>query len=174
MNLLFEDILIDLLKREGGFVNDPADRGGATNFGVTIGTLKRHNIDMDGDGDVDIDDVKLLDFATVKKLYREQYWEPAKVERLPGEYWPIYFDMVVNHGQANAVRILQRAANSTGEYLLVDGIIGPKTINAVRGVPISRIVAERVLFFAAIVHSDKTQRRFWFGWFNRSLEFLES
>ena len=40
-----------ILKWEGGFVNDPADLGGATNMGVTIGTWKSCGYDKDGDGD---------------------------------------------------------------------------------------------------------------------------
>lgn len=173
MAIIFEDILIDLLKREGGFVNDPDDRGGATNLGITIGTLKAHGLDLDGDGDIDIDDVKAIDFGVAKKLYKDKYWTPAKVSMISQHLQPIFFDMVVNHGQRHATRILQKAANACGHNLAVDGIVGKNTWNASVTTSLQRVVAYRILFFAGIVHSDKSQETFWFGWLNRSLEFWD-
>ncbi len=167
MSYLFEDILIDLLRREGGFVNDPVDRGGATNMGVTIHTLRAHNIDVDGDGDIDVQDVQELDFSLVKQIYRDKYWIPSNAEQLLADVQPIYFDMVVHHGPANAARILQRAAG-----IKADGIVGPVTIAHSFTTPIKKIVGERILFLAGIVHSDRTQHRFWHGWLHRALEFL--
>ena len=57
-----------ILKWEGGFVNDPADLGGATNMGVTIGTWKSCGYDKDGDGDIDVDDLHLLTRADVEEF----------------------------------------------------------------------------------------------------------
>ncbi|MBL4872523.1 MAG: peptidoglycan-binding protein, partial [Rhodobacteraceae bacterium] len=58
--LSIDDIVSDILRREGRYVNDPDDPGGATKFGVTIHTMRRLGIDVDGDGDVDVDDVRKL------------------------------------------------------------------------------------------------------------------
>ena len=55
-----EQIAKEIVDREGGYVNDPDDPGGATKFGVTIGTLRQLGLDLDGDGDVDIDDYRGL------------------------------------------------------------------------------------------------------------------
>jgi lysozyme family protein len=167
MSYLFEDILIDLLRREGGFVNDPVDRGGATNMGVTIHTLIAHGIDVDGDGDIDVDDVKQLEFSHVKKIYRDKYWIPSKAEHLLADVQPIYFDMVVHHGPNTAARILQKAAG-----IKADGIVGPVTIAHSFKTPVKKIVGERILFLAGIVHADRSQHHFWHGWLNRALEFL--
>ena len=54
------DIAKAIVTREGGFVNDPDDPGGATNFGVTIHTMRRLGLDLTGDGQVDISDVRSL------------------------------------------------------------------------------------------------------------------
>ena len=52
MSKTVRDIAKGIVLREGGFVNDPDDLGGATNFGVTIHTMRRLGLDLDGDGDV--------------------------------------------------------------------------------------------------------------------------
>ena len=56
-----------ILKWEGGFVNDPADAGGATNKGVTIATWRNVGYDKDGDGDIDVKDLKLLSVDDVRE-----------------------------------------------------------------------------------------------------------
>ena len=55
-----DDIAQEILKAEGGFVNDPDDPGGPTNYGVTLNTLKRLGHDLNQDGRVDIADLKQL------------------------------------------------------------------------------------------------------------------
>ena len=49
-----QQIAMEIVAREGGYVNDPDDPGGATNFGVTIHTMRRLGLDLDGDGDIDL------------------------------------------------------------------------------------------------------------------------
>lgn len=173
MNNSFKDIIPEIIRREGGFINIPADRGGATNMGVTLETLRQHNVDVDGDGDIDVDDVKALPLKTAVKLYLDQYWKPAKVSSLPATLREFYFDMVVNHGQRNAVAILQNAAVTDGKDIKVDGIIGPNTLEAVKYLDLKTLVYERVLFFANIVLEDTSQKTFWKGWMNRCVEFLD-
>ena len=66
--------------------------------------------------------------------------------------------------------MLQRAANAKKAGLIVDGKIGPKTINALDKVELERVRAYRVLKFAKIVINKPEQEKFWFGWYKRAQE----
>jgi lysozyme family protein len=153
----FEEIIEYVLEHEGGYVNDPTDRGGETNFGIT----KRFYPKVD---------IKNLTKEQAKKIYHQDYWRPAKCDDIPPRLRHIYFDMCVNFGRSGAVKVLQRAANAKGAGLIVDGKIGPKTINSLETVRNARIRSYRVLKFAKIVLEKPEQEKFWYGWYNRALE----
>jgi lysozyme family protein len=123
------DIAEEIIAREGGYVNDPDDPGGATNFGVTIHTMRRLGIDLDGDGDVDPGDVRRLTRARARDIYVEHYFRRPGIAGLPEALQPSVFDMYVNAG-SNAVRILQRLLADFGHPATVDGVIGPRTVAA--------------------------------------------
>lgn len=124
-----EAIAEEIIAREGGYVNDPDDPGGATNFGVTIGTMTRLGMDLDGDGRVTPADVKRLSRAQARQIFVEHYFHRPGISKLPEAIQPSVFDMYVNAG-GNAVKILQRLLNDMGQRISVDGAIGPQTIEA--------------------------------------------
>lgn len=117
----------EIVRREGGYVNDRDDPGGATNFGVTIHTMRRLGLDLDGDGDVDVADVKRLTRAQAVDIFIKHYFEGPKIRALPEVLQASVFDMYVNSG-SNAVKILQRLVRKMGFECQVDGKIGPQTI----------------------------------------------
>ncbi|WP_375691244.1 holin-associated N-acetylmuramidase [Pseudooceanicola sp. LIPI14-2-Ac024] len=119
----------EILDREGGFVNDPDDPGGATNHGVTIHTMRRLGLDLDGDGDVDMADVRRLSRAQAEEIFLDHYFHRPRIDDLPEGLQASVFDMQVNAG-ANAVKILQRLLGRMGQAVTVDGAIGPRTIRA--------------------------------------------
>ncbi len=122
-------IAIEIVVREGGFVNDPDDPGGATNFGVTIHTMRWLGLDLTGDGTVDEADVRAMTRPRAVDIFIRYYFERPRVAQLPKVLHASVFDMYVNAG-ANAVRILQRLLVGMGHAISVDGVIGPQTTQA--------------------------------------------
>ncbi len=123
------DIAEEIVAREGGFVNDPDDPGGATNHGVTIHTMRRLGIDVNGDTRIDVADVRALTRAQAVEIYVEHYYTRPGIGGLPEVLQASVFDMYVNAG-ANAVKILQRLMTQMGYPCDPDGQIGPQTIRA--------------------------------------------
>ena len=155
----FDEIIEVVLHHEGGYVNDPKDPGGETNFGIA----KRSHPDVD---------IKNLTEHGAKEIYKAHYWDKNKVESLPLQLRHIYFDMCVNQGKGRAVKILQRAANAKGAELKVDGGLGPKTIGAISdsNVELDRVRAYRIKYYADLVTRRPELEKFYFGWFKRGLE----
>jgi lysozyme family protein len=124
-----QEIATEIIAREGGFVNDPDDPGGATKYGVTIHTLKKLGIDVNASGAVDVADVKALTRAQAVDIYIEHYFTRPGVAQLPQVLQASVFDMMVNSG-TNAVKLLQRLLTDMGFACSPDGAIGPQTISA--------------------------------------------
>jgi lysozyme family protein len=125
-----ESIAAEIVRREGGFVNDPDDPGGATKHGVTIHTLRRLRMDLNGDGKVDTADVRALSEQQAAEVYVKHYFHEPRIDLLPAPLQASVFDMQVN-ASANAVRILQRLMAAFGLPLKDDGVIGPVTAKTV-------------------------------------------
>ena len=153
----FEKAIKEVLKHEGKYVHDPHDRGGETNFGIS----KRAHPEVD---------IKNLTEEHAIGIYHEHYWIPSKAEKLPKNLQGYFFDMCINLGQRNGVKVLQKAINSKGSKMVsVDGRIGPITIKAANNLELERLKSFRVLYYANLVHSNPTQEKYWFGWFRRAL-----
>lgn len=124
-----KDIAEEIVAREGGYVNDPDDPGGATNHGVTIHTMRRLGLDLTGDGKVTAADVQRLTRAEAVGVFIEHYHKRPGIGGLPEALQASVFDMYVNAG-ANAVTVLQRLLTDMGFACDADGAIGPATIRA--------------------------------------------
>lgn len=119
----------EIVRREGGFVNDPKDPGGATNHGVTIHTMRRLGLDLNKDGAITSADVRCLTGAQAVEIFIKHYFVEPRIAHLPKPLQASVFDMYVNAG-SNAVKILQRLIRKFGFDCAVDGVIGPLTIVA--------------------------------------------
>ncbi len=121
-----ETIADAIIAREGGYVDDPDDPGGATNFGVTIHTMRRLGLDVTGDGQVTADDVKRLTRLEARRIFIDEYYHRPRISWLPIAVQPSVFDMQVNAGN-HAVRLLQKLLLKMDFNIAVDGHIGPAT-----------------------------------------------
>ena len=165
MKANFDTWLSNVLIHEGGYVDHPDDPGGPTNKGITIGTLKRLGIDVDGDGDSDIADLKKLRREDVARVYRLFYWDAVRADLLPSGVDTAVADFAVNSGPSRAAKHLQSALG-----VAADGDIGPKTIEAAsraNSVDVIRRVTESRMEFLRGLRTFKT---FGKGWTRRVME----
>jgi len=156
----FDACLPLLLKHEGGFVDHPQDPGGATNLGVTIGTLGDHLGRRATKAEV-----RALQPADVAPIYRKSYWDAARCDDLPDGVDYMIFDLAVNSGPAKARRYLQEVVGVTA-----DGVIGPKTLAAVAAVPPATLVRRLERRREAFYRSLRTFPTFGKGWLRRLSE----
>ena len=117
-----EQALTFVLRWEGGYVNHPADRGGATMKGITQRVYDRYRT-LSGLG---TQAVNLILDDEVREIYQEQYWNAGNCHRLRSKLDLAHFDTAVNMGINRATRILQEASGCAA-----DGAFGPATEAAV-------------------------------------------
>jgi lysozyme family protein len=125
-----ESIADAIIAREGGFVDDPADPGGATRYGVTVHTMRRLGLDLTGDGQVTAADVRRLTRPEARRIFVNHYFKAPRIDLLPEILHATVFDMQVNAGD-RAVRLLQALVTRMGFRTQIDGKIGPATKDAV-------------------------------------------
>lgn len=174
----FENSINTILKHEGGYVNDPNDPGGATNYGVSLRTLKEYGLefDIDNDGDVDVDDIKKLPVDDAKEFYKKYFWDKNKYDLfLNQDIATKVFDMCVNMGAKRAHIILQKAANLCSmnpDGLIVDGNLGPKTFKYVNGLDKTRLMQfireEARDFYLTLIEKNSKLSKFKNGWLKRA------
>lgn len=140
----FDQSLKFVLQFEGGFVNDPRDPGGATNLGVTIGTLSNFIGKK-----ATIADVKRLTPETVAPIYRQKFWDAVDGDDLPIGLDLAVFDFGVHSGPSRGIVSLQRVLGVAD-----DGRMGPLTLAAAKRadttLTVQRLSAERLAFLSRL------------------------
>ncbi|MEX7635114.1 glycoside hydrolase family 108 protein, partial [Serratia marcescens] len=163
----FNHAIAFVLGKEGGYVNDPTDKGGETKYGISD---KRDGI-ADGMTDVDGDDkpdtrIKDLTLGQASQIYFRDYWYPSYCPDWPDGISLIVFDSAVQHGVKKAISLLQDAAG-----VAADGIVGAKTRAAVLAADpewlLTRYLLRRARYYAEIIKSNPSQAKYLNGWFNR-------
>ncbi len=153
----FDTSLAVVLKHEGGFVNHPADPGGATKYGITRRTLKRWRGQR-----VSVADVRRLRRREAAAIYRAWYWRPIFGDDLPAGVDLAVFDFAVNSGWKRAVKALQRTVGARQ-----DGFVGPKTLTAIRRAGAGRVVRLLCARRLSWLHRLRRWRIFGRGWRRR-------
>ncbi|MEG1501982.1 MAG: glycosyl hydrolase 108 family protein [Synergistaceae bacterium] len=163
---------------EGGYSNHLSDKGGATNMGITHGTLsKAYSLRI-----VNHKDVTKLTREEASNIYQALYWNPSKSNKMPEPLCTLHFDAAVNHGVGGAGKLLQRTINNYAKKagialtLKVDGAVGARTLaglflcieykNNLKLI-CEIYVNEREKLFHTIVKNNPTQKVFLRGWLNR-------
>lgn len=113
----FDKAIERVLGHEGGYVNDPRDNGGETNWGVTIAVARANGYQGA---------MRAMSRVQAKAIYRKQYWDAVKADQLPFIVAYQLFDAAVNHGVRRAVLLIQQTVGTTQ-----DGVIGGKTLQAI-------------------------------------------
>jgi lysozyme family protein len=176
MTTSFDRAFERVLLVEGGYGNDPADRGGATRYGITEATARANGY---------AGEMRALPLEEAKRIYKAQYWSMLRLDEIAALSYPIaeeLFDTGVNMGVVASGKFLQSALNAFNregrDYpdLEVDGAVGPMTVHALakftaaRG-PQGETVLMRALNalqgarYLDIAKNDPTQEKFTFGWF---------
>jgi lysozyme family protein len=132
----FDTAFEKLIGHEGGYVNDPADPGGETKYGISKRSY--HGEDIAG-----------MTLERAKAIYLRDYWGPAGCGVVPDAIKFDLFDTAVHSGQWPAVRLLQQAVGEAE-----DGVMGPRTVMAINSMPPTRLIARfngaRLAFMASL------------------------
>jgi lysozyme family protein len=168
-------IIDNIIRREGGYVNHPADRGGPTNFGITqrawsayIGRAASET------------EMRSITLPEAMEFYFQEYIVKPKFDKIHDPHLrELVIDAGVNHGPRHAAKWLQAAASdlAAGVRLAQDGAIGPLTLSAVNHADPQElflwVCAYRIRLYGRLVAQDRSQAAFISGWNNRVAEFLE-
>ena len=164
--MTINQMLDDVIRREGGYVHDPVDRGGPTKYGITQRTLRAWRGQA-----VTADDVRRLTTDEARAIYRRRYVDEPGFARLPDPLRTQVVDNGVLSGPRQAVKDLQRAIGG----VRIDGRLGPKTRAALRQQGVAGVHAQLIQVRAArigrIVHRRPDQARFLTGWLARITAF---
>ena len=150
-----------VLQHEGGDVNDPNDPGGETKYGIS----KKSYPHMD---------IENLTLDQAKEIYYKDWWIRYRINEIKDvQVATKVLDVLVNVGPRTGISILQRALHAAGEVdVVVDGIVGPKTIQATnRANPdmlLGALRAEQANHYRGLVKTNPALAKFETGWLRRA------
>jgi len=163
----FEDFAGKLLQLEGGYVNHPLDKGGPTKYGVILSIWKEYGHDMDGDGDIDADDIKLLTEEDAKYVAKKLFWDYFQADRINNlSVAEFIVDWGYNSGRKTVAKKVQQLLAQPD-----DGIVGEKTLRAINDADplllFNSLKTSRIVFLNNIIKRSPNQIVFYRGWMNR-------
>jgi lysozyme family protein len=158
----FDAALQFVLAREGGYVNDPDDPGGATNLGITQRVFDLWR-DKHSNPRTSVRHITHMEAAGI---YRKEYWEPVRGDELPAPIALSLFDFAVNAGVGRAVETLQEVLK-----VAADGKFGPVTLAAVKAHDPKSLALSlceaRMAFYRGVIRRRPASKKYLHGWINR-------
>lgn len=164
-----DEIIDEIITREGGYSDRVQDTGGPTNYGITAATLGAwRKLGRPATRA----EVKALKVDEARQIYQSQYITAPRFDKIAdARLRGLLVDFGVHSGPARAVKALQRAVD-----VPMDGVLGAQTLAALKaadaGAVYRHVLRERGELMAAILRRDKTQLVFAAGWLRRLMEFV--
>lgn len=163
-----DSLITDILEREGGFVDHPADKGKATKFGITLGTLSDYRKQS-----CTVEDVRQLSATEARLIYEQNYIKAPGFDRIASDALrATLVDFGVHSGPIAAIRALQKAVG-----VPADGMLGGQTeaaANLLDGRRLAlKVLAGRARKLGRIITDDPTQAAFAAGWMDRVADQVE-
>jgi lysozyme family protein len=174
----FDPAVSFVLRNEGGLAEDSADPGGITNFGISLRfvreippeRLKRYGIFEP----ITEQTIRELTVDQAKLIYRGEFWDAAPFDKLMNQILCNYiFDMCVNHGIAQGIKLAQRAVwacQKNYEFIKDDGVLGKFTIQAINHCSFMlqvAMMAQRDGFYRRLVALNPSRKADLHGWLKR-------
>ena len=151
----FELAVSRILKEEGGYVNDPKDKGGETKYGISKRAYPN-------------EDIKNLTVERAKEIYRRDYWNPIKGDQIPAQsVAESVFDMAVNGGTGTALKLAKSALEGIGGASLATVGTAQDKFNALFG-------KLRIAYYRGIVAKNPSQEKFLKAWEARANRFFKA
>jgi lysozyme family protein len=160
MDDFFPKAVEKILANEGGYVKDPSDPGGETNFGISKRSYP-------------LLDIENLTKEQAKSIYYRDYWLGSKCNLIKDfELAQKVFDLSVNLGITTSIKMIQRALRCLGKDLEEDGLPGPKTLSGISEVNqfalLCALKSEAAGHYRGICLSNSNLTKFLHGWLNRA------
>ena len=153
--------------KRGPYVDNAADRGGPTNWGITLATLQELR------PGATIADLKAMTQIQAEGIYRERYWQPPNLAAVSSQVVATkLLDMGVNMGLGEMAKLAQRSVRRLGDGVPVDGDFGPITLAAVNRCDpdslIYALVSAQRAFYQALVAARPADAAFLEDWLTRA------
>lgn len=178
----FEPAVALVLSNEGGFVDNPKDSGGATNYGISLRFLREvpnerlrlYGIFVDNN-QLKVDNIRELTREQAVLIYKGEFWDHAPFEKISSQaICNSIFDMACHSGIFLAIRNTQRALwaiNSAPNFPTDDGILGIATLSMIGYIPntvfLAALKAERAGFLRLLAQEQQKDKEFLHGWLER-------
>jgi lysozyme family protein len=166
--MTFDEVMKVVLLHEGGFTNHPNDHGGPTNYGIT-----QHDYAEFMGRPVTADEVKWMPLSSAIKIFKKRYWDQMNLDSLKSPKIQLcIMDWGVLHGTKSSVQLAQRTATALNRLLVIDGIMGPKTIDVLNSIDENAFCREFLqqvqMWMVRRCLQEKTQLVFLQGWLSRT------